>query len=89
VELRGTLPEALPYDLPPELIGKLWKGRYRGQMQHWFHMTYDGPDDAVDLDHHVREFSEWKWMPADAVARAIVPFKRDTYHAVFSGFGLT
>ncbi|SFJ65672.1 RNA pyrophosphohydrolase [Jannaschia pohangensis] len=88
VVLHGALSAPLPYDLPHDLVPNLWKGRYRGQMQHWFHMTYDGPDDAVDLDYHVREFSRWAWMPAAEVAERIVPFKRDIYAAVFREFGL-
>ena len=88
VEVIATLPEPLPYDLPHDLVPRLWKGRYRGQMQHWTHMLYDGPDAAVDLDAHEREFSEWRWMEAADVIRHIVPFKRDIYVAVFRGFGL-
>ena len=88
VTLVARLPEPVPYDLPVDLIPRLWKGRYRGQMQDWVHMGYDGPDDAVDLDAHVREFSEWAWKPALEVLDAIVPFKRDVYRAVLGGFGL-
>ncbi|MGB3408064.1 MAG: RNA pyrophosphohydrolase [Jannaschia sp.] len=88
VILLARLPEPLPYDLPPDLQAKMWKGRYRGQMQDWFLMRYDGPDDAVNLDHHVREFSRWAWMPATNVLDSIVPFKREIYRAVLGGFGL-
>ncbi|WP_281826447.1 RNA pyrophosphohydrolase [Jannaschia rubra] len=88
VTLRAELPEPLRYDLPADLAGKLWKGRYRGQEQHWFHMVYDGPDDAVDLDAHVREFSRWAWLSGPEVLAAIVPFKRDIYAAVLRGFDL-
>ncbi|MEM9797782.1 MAG: RNA pyrophosphohydrolase [Pseudomonadota bacterium] len=84
----GQLREPVTYDLPDELIGKVFKGRYRGQSQHWFHMVYDGPDDAVDLDYHEREFSEWRWMDVETLLSRIVPFKRETYRIVFSGFGL-
>ncbi len=88
VEVLDWLDEALPYDLPLELVPKLWKGRYRGQAQHWFRMGYDGPDAAVDLDYHHREFSRWAWMPADEVLANIVPFKRDIYRTVLGRFGL-
>ena len=47
VTLRAALAEPVSYDLPEDLVGKLWKGRYKGQSQHWFHMLYDGPDEAV------------------------------------------
>ena len=88
VVLAGRLEEPLDYDLPAELQARLWKGRFRGQRQHWFHMTYDGPDDAVDLDAHEREFARWRWMAADDLMGLIVPFKRDIYGTVLSRFGL-
>ena len=88
VTLLSRLREPLPYDLPPDLQARMWKGRYRGQMQDWFLMRYDGPDSAVNLDHHVREFSRWAWMPAAEVLDSIVPFKRDIYRAVLTEFGL-
>jgi putative (di)nucleoside polyphosphate hydrolase len=83
-----AIPEALPYNLPPEIVPRMWKGRYRGQAQHWFRMGYDGPDEAVDLDAHVREFSRWRWMAAGEVLEHIVPFKRDIYVQVLTRFGL-
>ena len=88
VRVVASLPSPVPYDLPPEIVPRLWKGRYRGQMQHWTHMTYDGPDAAVDLDAHEREFARWRWMPAAEVLESIVPFKRDVYATVLGGFGL-
>ncbi|MGB3555193.1 MAG: RNA pyrophosphohydrolase [Jannaschia sp.] len=88
VTLLDRMAEPVPYDLPADLVPTLWKGRYRGQMQHWFLMRYDGPDAAVDLDHHVREFATWGWKPAAEILDSIVPFKRDTYRTVLGGFGL-
>lgn len=88
VEMLQGLDDPVPYDLPPDLQAKMWKGRYRGQMQHWFLMRYDGPDNAVDLDYHVREFSRWSWMSGPDVLDAIVPFKRDVYAKVLAEFGL-
>ncbi|MEM7641101.1 MAG: RNA pyrophosphohydrolase [Pseudomonadota bacterium] len=88
VRLLDGIEEPLHYDLPPELLGKVWKGRYRGQAQYWFRMEYDGPDDAVDLDYHHREFARWRWMAGPDVVAAIVPFKRDIYAKVLGRFGL-
>nr|WP_092640931.1 RNA pyrophosphohydrolase [Jannaschia faecimaris] len=88
VQMVDVLGDPLPYDLPEDLVAKLWKGKYRGQKQHWFRFAYDGPDDAVDLDYHEREFARWAWMPADAVLASIVPFKRDIYQTVLTKFGL-
>ena len=88
VAIVDRLPEPLPYDLPHALVPTLWKGRFRGQSQHWFRMEYDGPDEAVDLDYHEREFSRWAWMAPRDVLDAIVPFKRDLYATVLGRFGL-
>jgi putative (di)nucleoside polyphosphate hydrolase len=88
VRLLDATPEPLPYDLPHDLVPKMWKGRYRGQAQHWFRLEYDGPDAAVDLDAHEREFSRWRWMAGADVLAMIVPFKRDIYAAVLTRFGL-
>jgi putative (di)nucleoside polyphosphate hydrolase len=88
VEMLRPLGRPVFYDLPDELVGKMWKGRYRGQVQDWFLMRYDGPDEAVDLDYHVREFSRWAWMDGPSVIESIVPFKREVYREVLGGFGL-
>lgn len=88
VTVLDRIAEPVRYDLPPDLAARMWKGRYRGQSQHWFLMRYDGPDDAVDLDAHEREFTRWRWTPPDAMLDLIVPFKRDVYRTVLTGFGL-
>ena len=74
------------YDLPPELLHKLWKGRYRGQQQKWFLMRFHGRDDQVNiaLKHH--EFSKWTWMAPDELMGRIVPFKQHVYAEVFDQF---
>ncbi|MEL6266247.1 MAG: RNA pyrophosphohydrolase [Pseudomonadota bacterium] len=76
----------LDYDLPTHLVGRLWGGRFRGQTQRWFAIAFDGTDDQIDLDAHEREFREWTWMAPDELILRIVPFKRDTYGAVFAEF---
>ena len=78
----------IPYDLPPDLVPRLWGGRYRGQEQRWMLMRFHGADADVDIaaagQLHAPEFSEWRWMaPADLLTR-IVPFKRAVYEAVFA-----
>lgn len=74
------------YDLPPHLVHKLWKGRYRGQTQRWFAMRFLGEDAEIDIAAHEQEFSRWSWMSPDELILRIVPFKRDTYGAVFAEF---
>jgi putative (di)nucleoside polyphosphate hydrolase len=77
----------IAYDLPHDLVPKLWKGRYRGQEQKWFLMRFHGTDDQVriDADDH-QEFSEWRWLPADQLVAQIVPFKRPVYEQVVAAF---
>ncbi len=74
------------YDLPPELLGKLWGGRYRGQEQTWLALRFLGTDADVRIDTAEPEFSAWAWMPADELSARIVPFKRDLYRSVFAEF---
>ncbi|MCK4713534.1 MAG: RNA pyrophosphohydrolase [Marinosulfonomonas sp.] len=76
----------ITYDLPPELLHKLWKGRYRGQQQKWFLMRFTGRDDQVNIALDHAEFSRWMWMAADELLGKIVPFKREVYTAVFDQF---
>jgi putative (di)nucleoside polyphosphate hydrolase len=86
VKVEAEAPEWIDYELPAHLVGKVWKGRFRGQTQRWFLMRYGGPDAAVDLFAHDVEFSRWRWMaPADLIER-IVPFKRGVYERVFHLF---
>ncbi|QIE57982.1 RNA pyrophosphohydrolase [Pikeienuella piscinae] len=74
------------YDLPPDLLGKLWKGRYRGQRQKWFLARFLGADSEVSIDGDHAEFSDWRWFAPDVLIEKIVPFKREVYEAVFKEF---
>lgn len=76
----------VPYDLPHDLVPKLWKGRYRGQEQKWYLMRFHGTDDQVNIETEHQEFSAWKWMPVDQLLGSIVPFKRAVYEAVLEQF---
>lgn len=76
----------LDYDLPEDLIGKLWKGKYRGQRQKWFAMRFKGTDADVKLDAHQAEFRAWKWAEPAELPALIVPFKRDLYTKVLDAF---
>ena len=83
----GTLGQELFYDLPPELKGKLWKGRYLGQRQTWYLVRFSGTDADIDLEAHKHpEFCAWKWVEPDLLPDLIVPFKRDVYQTVVDGF---
>ena len=78
--------EELVYDLPPDLIGKVWKGRYRGQRQRWFLFRFDGEDSDIRIDTPHPEFRAWRWVEPHALPEVIVPFKRRLYEQVLAAF---
>ena len=71
------------YDLPDDLIGKLWGGKYRGQRQKWFALRFLGVDKDIDIEaHKIPEFTDWKWVEIDEVVNLVVPFKRALYRDI-------
>ena len=87
VSLIARTREELLYDLPDELLGKLWKGRYRGQRQHWFLARFAGGDEDIRLDaHQPAEFCDWRWVEPAILPDLIVPFKKRVYRAVLDEF---
>ena len=76
----------LTYDLPPELLGQVWGGKYRGQRQKWFLYRFTGSDDLINIASAHPEFAEWRWIAADDMLAAIVPFKRAVYLQVITAF---
>jgi putative (di)nucleoside polyphosphate hydrolase len=86
VEIIAQAPEPLDYELPADLVGKLWKGRYRGQRQRWFLMRFLGVDADVAIDTPHPEFRAWKWAEPDELPAMIVPFKRELYENVLRAF---
>ncbi len=76
------------YDLPIEVVPKRWKGKYRGQKQHWVRFELTAPDSVIDLQFQDVEFSDWRWMTATEMLDLIVLFKRPIYAAVLKEFGL-
>jgi putative (di)nucleoside polyphosphate hydrolase len=79
--------EELFYDLPPELYGKIWGGRYGGQRQSWFLMRFEGEDSDVDIATSHAEFRAWRWADPDELPQLIVPFKRKLYRDIIDEFG--
>ena len=78
----------LAYDLPPDLAGRIWDGRYRGQAQKWFAARFLGQDSEIDLGKHSHpEFSDWKWAALDALPAIIVGFKRTLYRELIAELG--
>jgi putative (di)nucleoside polyphosphate hydrolase len=86
VEMIAQSREALLYDLPEDLISKLWKGRYRGQRQYWFLGRFLGTDADVRIETAEPEFRAWRWVEAEELPRLIVPFKRALYEAILAEF---
>jgi putative (di)nucleoside polyphosphate hydrolase len=82
----GESAEWLPYDLPVEMVPRIWKGRYRGQRQKWFALRFLGADSDVDIARPHPEFSRWAWLKPEDLVEAAVPFKRAVYRQVFSEF---
>ncbi len=86
VDLIAEAPDLIRYDLPPHLMGKVWKGRFRGQQQQWFLGRFTGSDALIDLDTEHPEFDAWQWMTPEALLAQIVAFKRDVYRQVIAAF---
>jgi putative (di)nucleoside polyphosphate hydrolase len=86
VEILARCPTELTYDLPEDLVGKLWKGRWRGQRQHWFLARYLGGDDDIDIRTAEPEFRAWKWAAPEDLPAMIVPFKKKLYEDVLAAF---
>ncbi|MCW5752611.1 MAG: RNA pyrophosphohydrolase [Alphaproteobacteria bacterium] len=76
----------MTYDLPAELVGKVWGGRYRGQKQKWYAMRYLGHDREIDLATGHPEFDAWRWVRPRELPALIVPFKRALYEQVLAEF---
>ncbi|MGV1014381.1 MAG: RNA pyrophosphohydrolase [Methyloceanibacter sp.] len=77
------------YDLPGELLGVAWEGRYRGQKQMWFAGRFEGEESEIDLgprEGHEAEFDAWRWVPAAELPGLVVPFKRQVYARVVEEF---
>lgn len=86
VELIAAAEGEFRYDLPDEMIGKVWKGKWRGQVQRWFLFRLLGDDRDVDIRTEHQEFRAWRWIDVDELPRVVVPFKRDLYEGVLAAF---
>lgn len=86
IELVAEAPGEFLYDLPPELIGKVWKGRWRGQRQRWFLFRFLGTDADIDIATPEPEFRAWRWIAPAELPALIVPFKAQLYRDVLAAF---
>jgi putative (di)nucleoside polyphosphate hydrolase len=90
VERLGEIADWLRYDIPAEIAGQAWKGKYRGQTQKWYAVRFTGDESEIDLAHpaggHEPEFSAWRWEPVRNLPDLVVPFKRPVYERVVQEF---
>ena len=86
VEILARAPQDLTYDLPPDLVGKMWKGKWRGQRQAWFLCRFTGRDEDVNIATPHPEFRAWKWADPEDLPAMIVPFKKKLYEDVVAAF---
>ena len=82
VTVIKELSEWLSYDLPENLLGKLWKGRYRGQKQKWFIMKFAGDNKEINVKTEKPEFSDWRWVDPSELPLIAVNFKVNVYKKI-------
>jgi putative (di)nucleoside polyphosphate hydrolase len=86
----GEIAEWLAYDIPSDIVGQAWGGKYRGQTQKWYALRFTGDDREIDIEHpaggHEPEFIAWRWVAMDELPTLVVPFKRQTYERVINEF---
>tara|TARA_B100001250_G_scaffold357603_1_gene333442 strand:+ start:699 stop:1172 length:474 start_codon:yes stop_codon:yes gene_type:complete len=82
VDLIKEIDELLTYELPPNLLGIIWKGKYRGQIQKWFIMRFNGNDKEINLNTHKPEFIDWKWIDISDITKVAVSFKLNVYKKI-------
>jgi putative (di)nucleoside polyphosphate hydrolase len=82
VKLIKKIDGWLKYDLPQNLLGKIWKGKYRGQKQKWFIMQFIGKNEEINVKTKKPEFSSWKWIKINELTKVAVKFKLDIYKTI-------
>jgi putative (di)nucleoside polyphosphate hydrolase len=90
VQRLGEIADWLTYDIPRDIVGRAWKGKYRGQTQKWFALRFVGQDSEIDIVHpaggHEPEFIAWRWEKLQNLPGLVVPFKRAVYQRVVAEF---
>jgi putative (di)nucleoside polyphosphate hydrolase len=83
VKLIKEIDDWYTYELPDYLLGKIWKGKFRGQKQKWFVMKFLGKENEIKLDTKDAEFFKWKWININELTNVVVKFKFDVYKKIF------
>lgn len=86
IELIARAPRELTYDLPEDMIGKVWKGKWRGQRQTWFLYRFLGQDGDIRIETEHPEFRAWRWSKPASLPSMIVPFKKALYEELLVVF---
>jgi len=82
IEILKEFDQWLEYELPKNLVGKIWKGKYRGQKQKWFVVRFLGNDDEININTKHPEFIEWQWVGVEKLSGLIVLFKKHIYEEI-------
>jgi putative (di)nucleoside polyphosphate hydrolase len=90
VEKLAESSQWFSYDIPRDIVGRAWKGKYRGQTQKWYALRFTGDDAEIDVLNpaggHEPEFAEWRWERIERLPGLIIPFKRPVYEKVIAEF---
>ena len=82
IKLIKEIDEWLEYNLPQNLLGKIWKGKYKGQKQRWFIMKFTGKNNEINIKTKNPEFIKWKWIELESITDVVVSFKLDVYKEI-------
>ena len=79
IKIIKEIEKIYQYELPEDLVGRIWKGKYRGQKQKWFITRFLGEEKEINLNTKHAEFIDWKWIEPKFLPEVIVNFKKDLY----------
>ena len=82
IKILKEFDEWLEYELPENLLGIIWKGKYKGQKQKWFICRFTGNESEINVNTKHPEFIEWKWIEMSELPNVIVDFKKDVYKKI-------
>lgn len=90
VEKLGEVKDWIAYDIPRNIVGAAWKGKYRGQKQKWYALRFTGDESEIDIENpgggHEPEFIAWRWEKIERLPELVVPFKRPAYEQIVKEF---
>ena len=84
IKILKEFDEWMEYELPKNLLGIIWKGKFRGQKQKWFITRFTGNDDEININTACPEFIEWRWIDMNQLPDVIVDFKKDIYKKILA-----